>query len=199
LRSKRRDILIDPLSIVQIVGDALVASVGVGHGKFIPLLIVDAGHRPEIVELIRIHEFLPSGDVECVWGQLKQRPGSVFLILSFIRPVVTQTLIEFDVRKYGGIVDKIIRAHGLYLQAGKLGDRLMNTPGAPRILMEIPQTDFDRTWESIWIKVLIQQFQEKGQRKDPKALALRLIEEWRRPDDLRMHEKLDTDTVLSDN
>lgn len=48
---------------LMIVGDAAIATVKVGHGRLIPLIIVDTTNRPDISEVIVMQGHLPAGDV----------------------------------------------------------------------------------------------------------------------------------------
>ena len=45
--------------VVPIVGDAAIATVGVGHGRLIPLIIIDTTNRPDLAEVIRAQAHLP--------------------------------------------------------------------------------------------------------------------------------------------
>ena len=59
----------------RIINDAAVATVGVGDGRLIPLVIIDSAERPDIEELVRVHKYLPPGDVKVQWGHLKSAPS----------------------------------------------------------------------------------------------------------------------------
>ena len=49
-------------------------------------LILDVTERPDVEELVRVHRYLPPGDVRVQWGTLATRKESVSLILRFTRP-----------------------------------------------------------------------------------------------------------------
>jgi hypothetical protein len=59
--------------VVQIAGDAAIATVGTGHGRLIPLLILDTIERPDLAEVIRVQAHSPAGDVVVQWGALPER------------------------------------------------------------------------------------------------------------------------------
>ena len=63
--------------VVPIVGDAAIATVGVGHGRLIPL-IIDTTSRPDLAEVIKAQVHLPEGDVvvQCAMGLAAQAPRS---------------------------------------------------------------------------------------------------------------------------
>lgn len=79
---------------VPIVCDAAMATEGVGDGRFVPVLIVDASKRSDIEELVKFHDHIPSGDVKCSWGsnsvlRMERKPRDltrVALFLEFERP-----------------------------------------------------------------------------------------------------------------
>ena len=166
---------------VSIVADAAVASQGVREGKFIPLLIIDCSKRLDISELVRVHQHLPPGDVECQWGQRHGTRGKIDLFLKFIRPSKIFVLLEFDIERQGGLVDQVLRAGALYIQAGQIGDRLITTPDNPKILIHIPDTGFRSEWEMIFMKHLTDGFKRRGLKKSKaQEAALMFLEEWRK-------------------
>lgn len=170
----------------RIINDAAVATVGVGDGRLIPLVIIDSVERPDIEELVRVHECLPPGDVRVQWGELKSGPGGIALLLTFTRPVEALLVLNFDIVRQGGVVDQILSSRALYLQAGREGDRLSNTLDAKRILIEVPETGFSKTWDGILFKYLVKDFRRKGlPKQQAKDAAKGAIEEWRKFDRLR--------------
>lgn len=171
---------------VQIISDPAIATVGVADGRFIPLLIIDSSDRPDIEELVRVHEHLPPGDVNVQWAQLLKFPDSIALLLRFIRPVETLLIINFDIAKQGCIVDQILSSRALYLQPGRKGDRPVNTLDSKKILIDIPDTGFSRTWDDIFSTHLLKWFRQKGLKKyEAKEAAEKAIKEWRRLGQLR--------------
>lgn len=166
---------------LRVIADAAVATVNVGDGRLIPLLIIDASERPDIQELVRVHAHVSPGDVECQWGQLEGSEGKVNLILSFKRPAEMIAILEFDITKEGGIVDIIVHARGLYIQPGRDGDRLSTTPDAPKILVEVPDTGFSQIWDDMFHRFIMKDLRRNGlSRQQAKQAASRFIEEWRR-------------------
>ena len=150
---------------VKIVGDAAIATINVGEGRLIPMVIIDSSQRPDIEEMIRVHEYLQPGDVTTQWGNMANTSDSIALLLRFIRPAETFIVLNFDIVKQGVIVDQILSSNGLYLQAGHEGDRFGNTPGAKRILIEVPETGFSKDWDGLYTKCLIKDFRRMGLRK----------------------------------
>lgn len=172
---------------VRIVSDAAMATGGVGEGRLVPLLILDGEQRPDIAEMIRIHEELSSGDFAAQWGRLPNRDGTISLILKFIRPAELNVILEFDIEKQGGIVDMIIRARALYLQAGKEGDRLMSTMQQPRILVEIGDLEFDKEWDKMLRKHIAKRLRKEGLgRTEAKRAVESFLQEWRRMSGFRV-------------
>jgi hypothetical protein len=172
---------------VRIVSDAMIATGIVGEGRFIPLLIVDGDQRPDIAEMIRIHEELSVGDFAVSWGNLPNRDGKIALFLQFIRPAELTAVLEFDIEKQGGVVDTIIAARAVYLQAGKDGDRLMNTMGQPKILIEIGDLAFDKEWDKMLRKHIAKRYRKEGLgRAEAKRAVEDFLKEWRRMTGFRM-------------
>jgi len=172
---------------VRIVGDAAIATGASNEGRLVPLLILDALQRPDIGELIRVHQALGPGDVEVSWGQRQGRKGTVTLFLDFHRPVAVSAVLEFDVDRQGGLVDLIVRSRSVYLQAGRDGDRFVTTPDAPRILVEVPDTQFGPVWEKLALRELTRTFRSRGlSRSRARDAARQFLKEWRSFSDIRM-------------
>lgn len=170
----------------RIVSDAAVATVGIGDGILIPLIIIDSNERQDIEELVRVHDHLPPGDVKVQWGVLKSAPDSIALLLRFICPVEALLVLNFDIVKQGVIVDQILSSRALYLQPGREGDRLINTLNAKRILIQVPDVGFSKTWDKILFKGVVENFQRKGlPKRQAKEATKGLIEEWRKMGRLR--------------
>ena len=53
-------------------------------------------------------------------------------------------LLKFNVADQGGVVDQIVQAQGVYILAGRVGDRLANTLDKGRILVEVPTKEFKK-------------------------------------------------------
>ena len=165
----------------RIISDAAVASVGVGDGRLIPLVIIDSTGRPDVEELVRVHEHLPPGDVNVQWGYLKDSSDGIALILSFIRPAEVLIVLQFDIVKQAVIVDQILSSKALYLQPGRDGDRLSNNLDARKVLIEVPDTGFSKTWDKILVKYLVKDFRRRGLPKyQAKEATKAVIEEWRK-------------------
>lgn len=172
---------------VPIVADAAIAAGFIGEGRLIPLLILDTTERPDIEEFIRIHQYVRAGDVQSQWATIEDGSGNVGLLLTFEKPVALTALIVFDVVARGVLVDQIIRAKGLYIQAGRTGDRFIHDTEKPKVILEIPDTGFGGAWEEIFYNSALWQFKKMGLgRSEAKNAARSYISEWRKFADLRM-------------
>ena len=85
---------------VPIVADASIASMAVGDGRIISLLILDTSKRPDIEDMVKAQNHMRSqGDLTASWG----RPdtffdtGTVILILTFEKPSRCLILHQFDI------------------------------------------------------------------------------------------------------
>lgn len=158
--------------ILMIVGDAAIATVKVGHGHLIPLIIVDTTNRPDISEVIAMQGHLPAGDVVIQWGELVGRRDHIALILRFERPIEGMAIIEFDIAKQGILVEHILQSNALYIQSGMPGDRLGHDLDRPKMLIEVPDTNFKETWEKLYFNAIVQRMRNNGlNRKVAKVAA----------------------------
>jgi hypothetical protein len=165
---------------VRIVADAVIATTIIGDGRLIPLLIIDASNRPDVGELVRVHEHLPSGDVHCQWGDLDVRDGKIDLLLRFERPAEVMLILQFEIVSQDGLVDYILTAKAVYIQPGRDGDRFATTMNNPRILVEISNTGFQEEWNRMFHKHILQDLRQKGlSRKEAKLAASQFIKELR--------------------
>ena len=176
--------------LIPIVGDAAIASEKIGDGRLVPLIIIDTSDRPELSELIRVHQHLPPGDVEVQWGQVQGATGRVVLVLSFRKPVETVAILDFDIIKQGILVDQILTARFFYLQSGQPGDRFITNPTAPRIFVEVPDTHFREHWDKLFHKQITKYMRTKGfARKQAKQAAIQAIKQMRDFGRFRMKSK----------
>jgi hypothetical protein len=175
---------------IPIVADAAIATGKVGDGRLIPLIILDTCKRHDLEELIRIHQYVCPGDVLFQWATIEDGSGRIDLLLTFEKPMAMTALIAFDMTKYSGLIDQIIRTKGLYIQAGKEGDRLRHDPERPKLILEIPDTGFSRTWDDLFYKSVVRRMRQAGLlRREAKEAASLYIVEWRKFGDFRMHSR----------
>lgn len=173
---------------VPIVWDATVASVGVGEGKMIPLLILDTSRRPDIETMLLAHKHSGPGDVISGWSiPSRFNTSHVSLVLEQTKPSHCVIILEFNVADRGGVVDQIVQAQGVYIQSGREGDRLANTLDKQRILVEVPTRDFKSEWDKIFRKQLRKKFRRDGlSRQAAKNAVDEFLKEWRQFGALRM-------------
>jgi len=166
--------------VVRATSSAAIANVDTAGGRLIPLVMIDASEHPEIRELIRAHKHTPAGDCVSQWATPIGNPSSVHLRLEFIRPVATSFIVEFELPKLAGAIDNILRAKSMFLLEGKEGSTFTSTEGQPRILMEMPSTGFEPTWERIFRSSLVRMFRDEGaSRRLAKVNADRFVARWR--------------------
>lgn len=170
---------------LDVISDAAIATGGVGHGRLIPLIILDTRRRPDVEEAIRVHHYLSEGEVLVNWAKLPY--DHVGLVLKFVRPVEVVVVVRFSIEHRGGVVDQILSARSLYLQAGKPGDRYIGSLDATRILIEIPDTGFQEIWSKLLKKSIIKTIMARGvSRKDAHKLYDEFLREWRKLGRFRM-------------
>jgi hypothetical protein len=165
---------------VPIVSDALIASRGIGEGRMIPLVILDTSERLDIDELVRAHQEHAPGDTSTIWARRSRWSEVLLLLFRFERPVRCTVLLEFQPDRLGIVVDQAVRSQAIYLQPGRPGDRLMNTPDNPRILAEVPSSGFAAEWNRMYHAALAKDFRRRGlSRKAAKRASIEAIESMR--------------------
>lgn len=148
--------------IVPIVGDGAIGVPEFGDGRIIPVLVIDCGKRQDIQDLICAHEHSPPGDVKVTWGAKPRQKHSVYLVLEFERPGEVICLLQFKLEQHGMLVDGILRSKGLYLQPLASGAGVAEGLEGPKILVEVPDTDFIEQWDKVFRKHLLKSFKKRG-------------------------------------
>jgi hypothetical protein len=174
---------------LRIVADGAIAHANVGEGRLIPVVILDTTNRPDLEEYIRVHQFVGAGDVKCQWGQVIGHDDTVALVLSFSRPAELVAIVEFDLqRNHGVLVEQVLGSKGLYIQAGREGDRLKHDLNLPKVILEVPETGFGKKfWDKIYSRYTAVKMRERGlNRTDAKRAAKEAIVELRKLGTIRM-------------
>lgn len=163
---------------LDIISDALITSTHIENAKNIPLIILDTTDHQDVEQAILFNEGLEHGSVSTIWGKSINNK-IVTLTIALIIPVPIKFVIVFDVQKQFGLIDQIINTQLLYIQQGKLKDRLYNTMNAQRLMIEVPSTHFIDEWKKIFSKVMIKYFREQGlSKKVARNAAIKLDNEW---------------------
>ena len=164
---------------VPIVADGSVASLGVGEGRHIPLVILDTSHRPDIDTMVQAHSQNMSGDSVCYWTIENRRFAldCPRLILETSKPSKCVIAIEFDMRSNQCfLIDLILMSNGIYIQPGRCGDLLSNTLDNPRILVEVPPNeDFERAFAPLYKRALFQKFRKKGMGRSQSRRSVQML------------------------
>ncbi len=147
---------------VKIIDDGVIISPGFGDGRPIPVVIVDASSRPDIVEYIEAHRTQPPGDVTIQWGTPLTSKKTVSLMLKSHRPAKIDFAIVFNAEKHHSLIDGILCTNGFYLQAGNVGDKVSSLIDDGKIVVEVGETGFETTWEKILTKTVKKRFKKDG-------------------------------------
>ncbi|MBW4705168.1 hypothetical protein [Micromonospora sp. RL09-050-HVF-A] len=184
-RPTRRSL--DPADIVPVVADGSIAG-PIADGRMVPLVIIDTATRPDLDELVRLHDHLSPGDVTYRWGQVDRDDDQVALSLQFTRPIEVRATLLFSIEHEGIIVDAALNSRALYLQPGRPGDRLKHDPRRPKILIETPDDDFRDRWEDVVIQRLTKVIrrQKRMPRAEARQLAADLLDQSRSLSRFRM-------------
>lgn len=166
---------------VPIAWDAGSTVRGIADGRLLPVLILDTTTRPDIEDMIQAHGELGQGDVESGWSSEPHFDESgVRLVLIFKKPSRCVIVIDFELPRQGVLVDQIVRTGGVWLQAGRPGDRLVTNLDKPLVLAEVPSPSFKAEWDKIYLKALVKGFRRRGLSKgDAKDAAEGFLKQWR--------------------
>jgi hypothetical protein len=166
--------------IVRATSSAAIADADTAGGRLVPLIMVDAAEHPEVTELIRVHQYTTAGDVTSQWATVLGKPDVVHLTLKFARPVVTTISVEFPLPELAGAIDNVLRAKSMYLLEGLEGSTFTSTQGQPRVLLELPSTGFETTWDRIFHKAITRMMREEGlSRRRAEHQAQAFVTHWR--------------------
>ena len=177
---------------VRIVADAAVSTRGLHGGRLLPLVLLDTSDRPDVAELIRIHQYHRLGDVRAQWGQIDGHEGTVALFLTFIRPMELFMTLEFDIVKQGILVEQTLVGEGIYIAKAEADDdRLMKNPDRVKVIVEVGDTGFRKTWDKLFTEYLRKHFRAEGlSRSESRRAATSLIEELRKFATMKMRDVL---------
>ncbi len=152
------------ISPVSVIDDGVIVDRRWANGRPIPVIIVDANSRHDIAEYINAHRMQPPGDVMVQWGTALYPSKNISLTLKSSRPVEIEFSIKFDTNKHHALIDGVLRSNGFYLFEGEIGDKVSSllTKEKGRILIEVPFTGFEATWENILFKNIKKRFKQQG-------------------------------------
>lgn len=197
---KKKMVAITTNGVVTIVADAALSTRGRMGGRLIPLVILDTSERPDLDELIRVHQVSTTlGDVTFQWGEIDGHEGHIALVLTFVRPIETIAVIEFDIVRHGILVQQTLMGRGLFIQAGRRGDRFIKDINRPKVLLEIGDTGFDKEWDELFHKYLNKDYRSRGlNRSDARRAARTAIVEMRSICSFRMLDIDPTERIVEE-
>jgi hypothetical protein len=70
--------------------------------------------------------------------------------------------IEFELPGQAILVQQTMISKCLYIQTGVRGDRLASTLDHPRVLIEVPDTGFEKVWPKMYSAIIAKDFQRRG-------------------------------------
>jgi len=177
---------------VRIVADAAVSTRGLHGGRLLPLVLLDTSDRPDVAELIRVHQYHGPGDVQTQWGQIGGHEGTVALFLTFIRPTELFMILEFDIVKQGPLVEQTLIGEGIYITKSEADDdRFIKNPDRVKVIVEVGDTGFRETWDKLFAEYLRKHFRAEGlSRSESRRAATSLIEELRKFATMKMRDVL---------
>jgi hypothetical protein len=175
---------------VRIIADGAISSVGTHGGRLLPLVLLDTTDRPDIAELIRVHQTTGPGDVRAQWGQIDDHPGTVAAFCNFIRPVELFMILEFKIVAQGILVEHALMGQGIYIaRAESHSDRLTKNIDRAKVIVELPDQGFRKIWDKLFMDHMVKHFKGEGLSRAPAREAARLaITEFRKLGSLRARD-----------
>jgi hypothetical protein len=165
---------------VHIIADGALMNREVGHGRMCPVVLIDMSARPDLSELVRLHEHLPPGDVVTQWGFPSKPGGPAVLQLTFTSPARMSMDLIFPLPRFAGVVDSIFHSQALYIRPANPGDTVSTTMDLPTILIEVPASNALPMWMKAYESVTVRDFRSRGLSKsEARAAAREHIERWR--------------------
>jgi hypothetical protein len=162
-----------------------------GEGRIYPALVLDIRDNFEVKELFKLHKETPPGDTKLIWGRPNTffKPKTVVLILEFIKPMRISFGIEFDIKTQYALADGVIQQRGVILVSGKRGNKIAELINES-IVVEVPNLDFDQTWNNILQVTLNDKYRKMGaSRNDIKGYINEHIKSMREFWNIRREEK----------
>lgn len=165
---------------VPIVAEGQSANPKFADGRVMPILLLDTSRRPDIDNLIKLHQHLPPGDVKSQWGKYPDRDDKVLLLLQYSKPARCVLLLEFDMQTQGAAVDTIVRVQGVYLQAGRPGGAISTTTEKESAMVEVPSQTFQPDWDRLFHRAMEKYWRSQGfSKREAKQIARKHIADWR--------------------
>jgi len=126
--------------------EGLIGLGEVGEGRLIPAVVLDVRDDQDVVDLIKIHKTISTGDAKLNWVQDYNDRKGLILKISFTLPMSLGFGISFNISRDLNLIDGIIQSKGLYIQTGKKGDKISKTLKDDKILLEVPDMGINEIW-----------------------------------------------------
>jgi len=165
----------------RVISDVGMAALRESDGKVVPLIQIDATGRPDILALFAAHGPGVVGETSCQWGFRKGAPQrTVTLFVNFRAPARLLLFMDFDVVLQGFLVEEILRANELYVQAIRPVDADAVPTSTSRILVTVPDTGFQPIWSELLSEQMTRELQNRGlSTNQAKARAEEIVRGWR--------------------
>lgn len=147
--------------VTKVVSDGALAT-NIVEGALVPILVLDTSARPDLTELIRIHKHIDAGDIIFAWTA---QGDDVQLLIDFLRPIEASAVVPLSIERQAILVDMMLQAKAVYLQAGKPGQRLRDHHSDARVLVELPHTGMEKVWDDKFLRQMGKVFRSRGLRR----------------------------------
>ena len=175
---------------VPIINDRAMISYGLASSRMIPLLIIDTSMRPDIEDIVRFYNYHGIGDVVVAWALTSScDKNHILFILTMRRPSRCVVILQFNIERQARVLDQIIHAQAVYIQAGRIGDRLKTTINNYRMLVDLSTKQVEGPWEGIFRRVLTNDYRSRGfGLQDSRRISQDFIKAWRHLGSPRLSE-----------
>jgi hypothetical protein len=174
--SEPREISDKPL---RIIGDAAIATESMVQGRLVPVLLIDCSERPDVQELIRLHEDRLQGSAGSQWGSRMDGHNNILLHIEFSMPLKASFYIEFQVPGQAALVELIMISKCVYLQHAVPGERFVHDIYRNRILIEVPHNGFEEIWPRMYRNIIEEDLKRRGLAKDQaQPTAAEFVARW---------------------
>lgn len=160
-KSNYRDV---NFQVFEIVAEGLMAHEFMADGRPLPAIMIDTLKNKSLPDLIKYHQETLPGDTIMQWGRNPDNMDNLMLHIKFTKPMEIEFGISLIVEEHYGLIEGIIQSRGLILMTGKKGDKVSNLD-IPRISVEVPFMDFDKTWNKLLRDSLIKRLRKFGASK----------------------------------
>ncbi|WP_321423976.1 hypothetical protein [uncultured Bacteroides sp.] len=148
----------------SIVEKGMISHENIGEGRLIPALVLDVEGNQDIIDLFKAHDSINAGDVVMNWTQDFFKREDLIFKMTFSKPMNIEFGIRINIEQNYIFIDGIIQSKGLYLRAGKMGEKVSQVT-EDTILVEVPDMNMKAIWNEMIQKKVAKSYRSNGYSK----------------------------------